>query len=103
VVGRVHPVKGQAVYGYVTVKEGVEQSDELLAELRRHVRTEIGPIAVPDTLQFAPKLPKTRSGKIVRRILRKIAGGDYGDFGDTSTLADPEVVRELIAGRREQE
>ncbi len=100
VVGYPHDIKGQGIYAYVTLMEGAEPSDELLAELRNWVRKEIGPIATPDLLQWAPGLPKTRSGKIMRRILRKVAENDYGSLGDTSTLADPGVVDDLIAHRR---
>ena len=99
VVGYPHDIKGQGIYCYVTLMEGEESSDELLKELRTWVRTEIGPIASPDVIQWAPGLPKTRSGKIMRRILRKIAENDYGSLGDTSTLADPSVVDDLIANR----
>ncbi len=99
VVGYPHEVKGQGIYVYVTLMEGIEPSDELRAELRNWVRKEIGPIASPDLLQWAPALPKTRSGKIMRRILRKIAENDYGNLGDTSTLADPSVVENLIENR----
>ncbi len=99
VVGMPHEVKGQAIYAYVTVKAGVKEDDELLKELRTHVRKEIGPIATPDVIQFASGLPKTRSGKIMRRILRKIAAGDTSELGDTSTLADPTVVNALIEGK----
>ncbi len=100
VVGMPHDIKGQGIYAYVTLNVGIETSDALEAELVRWVRTEIGPIATPDRLHFAPALPKTRSGKIMRRILRKIAEGDTATLGDTSTLADPSVVDALIAGRR---
>jgi acetyl-CoA synthetase len=100
VVGYPHKIKGQGIYAYVSLMKGVQGSDELVKELRLHVRTEIGPIASPDLIQIAPELPKTRSGKIMRRILRKIAADDYGDLGDTSTLADPGVVEHLIAGRK---
>ncbi|MEO0615856.1 MAG: acetate--CoA ligase [Pseudomonadota bacterium] len=100
VVGYPHDIKGQGIYVYVTLMEGVEPSDDLRAELRQWVRKEIGPIATPDLLQWAPGLPKTRSGKIMRRILRKIAENDYGNLGDTSTLADPGVVDNLIEGRQ---
>ena len=79
---------------------GVEADEELIKQLRLHVRQEIGPIASPDLIQIAPGLPKTRSGKIMRRILRKIAENDFGNLGDTSTLADPSVVDDLIAGRK---
>ncbi|MAY19296.1 MAG: acetate--CoA ligase [Erythrobacteraceae bacterium] len=99
VVGYPHDIKGQGIYCYVTTNAGVENSDELLAELRQHVRKEIGPIATPDLIQFTDGLPKTRSGKIMRRILRKIAENDYGSLGDTSTLADPSLVDRLIEGR----
>jgi acetyl-CoA synthetase len=99
VVGMPHDVKGQGIYAYVTLNAGVQTSDVLSAELKAWVRQQIGPIATPDALQFAPALPKTRSGKIMRRILRKIAEGDIGTLGDTSTLADPAVVEELVAGR----
>jgi acetyl-CoA synthetase len=99
VVGYPHDLKGQGIYCYVTLQEGVEASDELKVALRNWVRTEIGPIASPDLIQFAPGLPKTRSGKIMRRILRKIAEDDFGALGDTSTLADPSVVDDLIANR----
>ncbi|MCJ7421063.1 acetate--CoA ligase [Sphingomicrobium astaxanthinifaciens] len=98
VVGTPHDIKGQGIYCYVTLIAGVEPSEALAAALRAHVRKEIGPIATPDHLHFAPSLPKTRSGKIMRRILRKIAEGDTGSLGDTSTLADPGVVEALIAG-----
>jgi len=99
VVGYPHEIKGQGIYCYVTLQDGVSQSDELLKELRQWVRTDIGPIATPDLIQFAPNLPKTRSGKIMRRILRKIAANDYAELGDTSTLSDPGVVHELIDNR----
>lgn len=99
VVGYPHDVKGQGIYVYVTLQAGFEQSDELMKELRNHVRGEIGPIASPDLIQFAPGMPKTRSGKIMRRILRKIAEDDFGALGDTSTLADPTVVDDLIENR----
>lgn len=99
VVGMPHPVKGQAIYAFVTVNQNVTQSGELLDALRRHVRSEIGPIASPDAIQFAQGLPKTRSGKIMRRVLRKIAAGDCENFGDTSTLANPHVIDELVADR----
>jgi acetyl-CoA synthetase len=99
VVGYPHDVKGQGIYCYVTLMGGVEPSDELKKDLVKHVRNEIGPIASPDKIQFAPGLPKTRSGKIMRRILRKIAEDDFGALGDTSTLADPAVVDDLIEHR----
>jgi acetyl-CoA synthetase len=99
VVGYPHDIKGQGIYAYVTLKAGVSPSDDLRKELVQWVRKEIGPIATPDLLQWAPGLPKTRSGKIMRRILRKIAENDYGSLGDTSTLADPTVVNDLIENR----
>ena len=99
VVGYPHDIKGQGIYCYVTLMAGEEKSDALGAELRNWVRKEIGPIASPDVIQFAPGLPKTRSGKIMRRILRKVAENDFGSLGDTSTLADPAVVDDLIANR----
>ena len=99
VVGYPHEIKGQGIYCYVTLQDGVDDSPELLKELRQWVRAEIGPIASPDLIQFSPNLPKTRSGKIMRRILRKIAANDYGELGDTSTLSDPSVVIELIENR----
>jgi acetyl-CoA synthetase len=99
VVGYPHPIKGQGIYCYVTLMEGEEYTDDLRTELRNWVRTEIGPIASPDLIQWAPGLPKTRSGKIMRRILRKIAENDYAALGDTSTLADPSVVDHLIENR----
>ena len=94
-----HDIKGQGIYCYVTLMDGEEYTDELRKELRDWVRKEIGPIASPDHIQWAPGLPKTRSGKIMRRILRKIAENDYGALGDTSTLADPSVVEDLIDNR----
>jgi acetyl-CoA synthetase len=99
VVGYPHPVKGQGVYCYVTLNAGVEPSDVLEALLKGWVRREIGPFAAPDAIQFAPGLPKTRSGKIMRRILRKIAENDLSNLGDTSTLADPAVVDDLVKNR----
>jgi len=101
VVGFPHEIKGQGVYAYVTLMEGREGDDELAVELVKWVRNEIGPIATIDHLQWAPGLPKTRSGKIMRRILRKIAAGEHDQLGDTSTLADPDVVENLIANRRQ--
>jgi acetyl-CoA synthetase len=100
VVGYPHDIKGQGIYAYVTLVMGEEPSDELRAELRQWVRKEIGPIATPDLLQWAPGLPKTRSGKIMRRILRKVAADDFAELGDTSTLADPGVVDDLIENRQ---
>ncbi len=99
VVGMPHDIKGQGIYAFVTLNIGEEGSDALRADLVKWVRTEIGPIAAPDALQFAPGLPKTRSGKIMRRILRKIAEGDVASLGDTSTLADPSVVDDLVTNR----
>ncbi len=99
VVGMPHDIKGQGIYAYVTLNANEVQSDALRAELARWVRIEIGPIATPDAIQFAPSLPKTRSGKIMRRILCKIAEGDVSSLGDTSTLADPSVVDDLVANR----
>src|SRR5690606_795790 len=92
VVGYPHDIKGQGIYAYVTLMKGETGTDELKKELVSWVRNDIGPIASPDLIQFAPGLPKTRSGKIMRRILRKIAEDEYGSLGDTSTLADPAVV-----------
>jgi acetyl-CoA synthetase len=100
VVGFPHDIKGQGVYCYVTLQAGEEPSDALSKELRAWVREEIGPIATPDVIQFAPGLPKTRSGKIMRRILRKVAAHEYSNLGDTSTLADPAVVDDLIENRK---
>ncbi len=99
VVGYPHDIKGQGIYVYVTLNVDVEPSEDLRTELRNWVRKEIGPIASPDLIQWAPGLPKTRSGKIMRRILRKIAENDYGNLGDTSTLAEPAVVEELVENR----
>jgi len=99
VVGYPHEVKGEGIYAFVVLKEGFEPSDDLRKILEGHVRHEIGPIAKPDKIQFVPGLPKTRSGKIMRRILRKIARGDIEDLGDTSTLADPEIVEKIVEGR----
>ena len=100
VVGYPHDLKGQGIYCYVTLMGGEAPTDELRKELVAHVRKEIGPIASPDKIQFSPGLPKTRSGKIMRRILRKIAEDDFGALGDTSTLADPAVVDDLITNRQ---
>ena len=99
VVGYPHDIKGQGIYAYVTVTAGTKITDDLRKDLTKHVRAEIGPIATPDLIQFSPGLPKTRSGKIMRRILRKIAADDFGNLGDTSTLADPSVVDDLIKNR----
>ena len=100
VVGFPHEIKGEGIYAFVTLMAGINESDTLVDELVQQVRTEIGPIARPDAIQLAPGLPKTRSGKIMRRILRKIAAGDVEDLGDTSTLADPAVVDDLVASRQ---
>ena len=99
VVGYPHDIKGQGIYAYVTLVAGCEPSEELRTELVKWVRKEIGPIASPDLIQWAPSLPKTRSGKIMRRILRKIAANEHGQLGDTSTLADPSVVEDLVDNR----
>jgi acetyl-CoA synthetase len=99
VVGYPHDIKGQGIYAFVTLKAGQEPSAELLGALRRTVRDQIGPIATPDLIQWAPGLPKTRSGKIMRRILRKIAANETEQLGDTSTLADPGVVTQLVTNR----
>ena len=98
VVGFSHDIKGQAIYAFVTLMTGVDFSDEIHKDIVASVVKEIGPHAKPDKIQFAPALPKTRSGKIMRRILRKIAEGDHNDMGDISTLADPAVVENLISG-----
>ncbi|MEG6549316.1 acetyl-coenzyme A synthetase, partial [Desulfocurvibacter africanus] len=94
-------VKSETIYAYVSLRTGIDPSDELRKELKGHVRKEIGPIAAPEFIQFADGLPKTRSGKIMRRVLRKIAAGSTSmeDFGDTSTLADPTVISDLIEGK----
>jgi acetyl-CoA synthetase len=94
-----HDIKGQALYAFVTLKEGILESEELKKELVTWVRKEIGPIATPDVIQFAEGLPKTRSGKIMRRILRKIAENQTENLGDITTLADPSVVEKLVKGR----
>ncbi|MGH6936626.1 MAG: AMP-binding enzyme, partial [Methylocella sp.] len=99
VVGYPHAIKGQGIYAFVTLMIGVEQSAELRADLVAWVRKDIGAIASPDIVQFAPGLPKTRSGKIMRRILRKIAEKEFHALGDISTLADPAVVEELVRNR----
>jgi acetyl-CoA synthetase len=99
VVGYPHDIKGQGIYCYVTLREGIEPSEALRKELVQQVRKEIGPTATPDLIQWAPSLPKTRSGKIMRRILRKIAANEYDQLGDTSTLADPSVVDDLVDNR----
>ena len=99
-VGVPHDIKGQGIYAYVTLNADEEPTEELRMELIKWVRKEIGPIASPDYLQWSPGLPKTRSGKIMRRILRKIAANEYDQLGDTSTLADPGVVDDLIDNRQ---
>ena len=99
VVGYPHDIKGQGIYAYVTLKVGVEPSEALRQELTQWVRKQIGPIATPDLIQWAPGLPKTRSGKIMRRILRKIAANEADQLGDTTTLADPAVVKDLVENR----
>jgi acetyl-CoA synthetase len=100
VVGYPHDIKGQGIYAYVTLMQGVEPTEALRKDLVAWVRKDIGPIASPDLIQFAPGLPKTRSGKIMRRILRKIAEDESGSLGDTSTLADPNVVNDLVDNRQ---
>ena len=100
VVGYPHDIKGQGIYAYVTLVADAVANDQLAAELRQWTRKEIGPIATPDLLQWAPQLPKTRSGKIMRRILRKIAANEHDQLGDTSTLADPAVVNDLVKNRQ---
>ncbi|MGH9783538.1 MAG: AMP-binding enzyme, partial [Terriglobia bacterium] len=99
VVGYPHPIKGQGVYAYITLRSDARPSDELRRELGQRVRSEIGPIAAPDFIQWAPTLPKTRVGMSVRHILRKIAANDGSDLGDISMLADPAVIDELISSR----
>ena len=99
VVGFPHDIKGSAIYAFVTLNAGEQGDDALRKELMLEVRRDIGALAAPEKIQFAPALPKTRSGKIMRRILRKIAEGETAGFGDTSTLADPSVVEALLAGR----
>ena len=99
VVGAPHDIKGQGIYAYVTLNSDEKPSEELRIELIQWVRKEIGPIASPDWIQWSPGLPKTRSGKIMRRILRKIAANEHDSLGDTSTLADPSVVEDLVENR----
>ena len=99
VVGFPHEIKGQGIYAYVTLREGFKPDETVKQEIIQTIRTVIGPIATPDVIQWAPGLPKTRSGKIMRRILRKIAANEYEDLGDTSTLAEPDIVDNLIQGR----
>ncbi len=98
VVGFPHPIKGQGIYAFVTLNTGIDPSDDLKKELIRQVRNEIGPIATIDVIQWADGLPKTRSGKIMRRILKKIVEGKADELGDTSTIADQEVIQKLIDG-----
>ena len=100
VVGYPHEIKGQGIFAYVLLTAGWDESQELIGELKNEVRHHIGPFATPDLIMVAPGLPKTRSGKIMRRILRKIAEDDYGALGDTSTLADPTVVDDLVSNRQ---
>jgi acetyl-CoA synthetase len=100
VVAYPHEIKGQAIYAFVTLNAGEEGSDDLRKELNQEVRKDIGALAAPEKIHFTPALPKTRSGKIMRRILRKIAEGEISALGDTSTLADPSVVDALVAGRQ---
>ncbi len=95
-----HSLKGQAVYAYVTLNRNVEQSPGLLEELRRHVREEIGSLATPDKIQYASQLPKTKSGKIMRRVLKRIAADEFENFGDVSSLADPSLLTDLVEGKR---
>ena len=102
VVGYEHEIKGQGIYCYVTLMTGIEPDDEIRSELINLVSKEIGAIAKPDIIQWSPSLPKTRSGKIMRRILRKIASNEITELGDTSTLAEPSVVEELIKNRENQ-
>ena len=101
IVGFEHPIKGQGIYAYVTLMIGEEESENLIKDLQNFVAKEISPIAKPDLIQWAPGLPKTRSGKIMRRILRKVASGEFDNLGDTSTLADPGVVDDLINNKRD--
>ena len=98
-----HEIKGQGIFAFVVLKERWDETPEVVGELRNEVRHHIGPIAIPDHIIVAPGLPKTRSGKIMRRILRKIAAGEFADLGDTSTLADPSVVDVLIEKRKAME
>jgi len=100
VVGFPHDIKGQGIFAYVTLNNNVAKTDDLKKALIAHVRKEIGPIATPDVIQWADGLPKTRSGKIMRRVLRNVAAKEYGNFGDTSTLADPAVVDDLVTNRK---
>ena len=99
-MGFPHDIKGQGIYAYVTLMAGIEEDNNTFTEIKQKVRELIGPHASPDKIQFTPALPKTRSGKIMRRILRKIAEGDTNNVGDISTLADPGVVESLLAGKK---
>ncbi|PSQ82613.1 MAG: acetyl-coenzyme A synthetase, partial [Bacteroidetes bacterium QS_7_67_15] len=101
VAGFPHDIKGQGIYAYVTLVVGTSESEDLSSELRQHVRSELGPIVTPDAVHFTQALPKTRSGKIMRRVLRQVAAGDTDDFGDTSTLADESVVEKLVEDRQD--
>jgi acetyl-CoA synthetase len=100
VVGFPHDIKGQGIFAYVTLQHNVAKTDDLKKALVAHVRKVVGPIASPDQIQWADGLPKTRSGKIMRRVLRNVAAKTFGDFGDTSTLADPAVVDDLVDNRK---
>jgi acetyl-CoA synthetase len=100
VVGYPHEIKGQSIYAYISLKPGIEKTESLKKELAAHVRTVIGPIATPEKIQWADGLPKTRSGKIMRRILKKVAANEINDLGDTSTLADPAVVDDIVKNRQ---
>ena len=100
VVGFPHDIKGQGIYAYVTLKQGMTGSASLRDELIQHVRRGIGALATPDVIHWAPALPKTRSGKIMRRILRKVAAGEFDQLGDISTLADPSVVDQLVQEKK---
>jgi acetyl-CoA synthetase len=101
VVGYPHDIKGQGIFAYVILKDGYSESTELVGELRNEARHHIGPIATPDVILIVPALPKTRSGKIMRRLLRKIAADETENLGDVTTLADPDVVQQLITRRRD--
>jgi len=103
VVGYPHDIKGNALYCFVTLKVDVQPSGDLERDLKLWVRKQIGPIATPDIIQFAPGLPKTRSGKIMRRILRKVAANEYDQLGDTTTLADPSVVSSIVENRKNKD
>lgn len=101
VVGMPHEIKGEVIYAYIVLKDGFQPSEELKKNLIQHITKEIGPLVIPEVIQFVNDLPKTRSGKIMRRILRKVAAGVYDDLGDKSTLANPDVVEKIIQGRKE--